>query len=107
MPDEVDLVGTPPSTAAPAAPTGHNAVPGAREHLRAFVQRIERLEEDKQAIAEDIKQVYGEAKAMGFDTKALRQVIRERKQDAAERQEFESVLDLYRAALGMIQNPDD
>ncbi|MEM6615089.1 MAG: DUF2312 domain-containing protein [Pseudomonadota bacterium] len=78
-------------------PTG-----AARDQLKAFVSRIERLEEDKQAIAEDLKQVYGEAKAMGFDTKTLRQVIRLRKKDVEERQEEEAMLDLYLQALGMI-----
>lgn len=73
----------------------------AREQLKAFVARIERLEEDKQAVAEDLKQVYGEAKAMGFDTKTLRTVVRIRKKDAAERQEEEAMLDLYMTALGM------
>ena len=74
----------------------------AREQLKAFVARIERLEEDKQAIAEDLKQVYGEAKANGFDTKVLRQVVRLRKQDTTERQEQDTIRDLYLHALGMI-----
>jgi len=70
--------------------------------LRALIERIERLEEDKKAIAEDIKEVFAEAKANGFDTKIMRQVIRVRKQDQAERQEQEALLDLYLHALGMI-----
>jgi uncharacterized protein (UPF0335 family) len=73
----------------------------ARDQLRSIVERIERLEEEKQAIADDIKEVYAEAKANGYDTKTLRAVIRIRKQDAAERQEQEALLDLYLAALGM------
>jgi uncharacterized protein (UPF0335 family) len=73
----------------------------AGDQLKAFVERIERLEEEKQAIADDIKDVYAEAKANGFDTKILRQVIRLRKQDADERAEMETLLDLYLAALGM------
>lgn len=73
----------------------------AREQLKAFVARIERLEEDKAAVAEDLKQVYGEAKAMGFDTKTLRAVIRLRRKDAAEREEEQALLDLYLQALGM------
>lgn len=77
----------------------------AAAHLRAFVERIERLEEEKKTIAEDIKAVFGEAKANGFDTKILREVIRLRKQDTAERQENEALLDLYMHALGMV--PDD
>ena len=73
----------------------------ARDHLKAFVSRIERLEEDKKAIADDIKEVYGEMKATGFDTKAVRTIVRLRKKDQAERQEEEAILDLYKAALGM------
>ena len=73
----------------------------AREQLRSIVERIERLEEEKKTISEDIKDVYGEAKANGFDTKILRQVIRIRKQDTAERQEQEALLDLYLHALGI------
>ncbi|MEP9372833.1 DUF2312 domain-containing protein [Mesorhizobium sp. KR1-2] len=69
--------------------------------LRAFIERIERLEEEKQTIADDIKDVFAEAKGTGFDTKALRTIIRLRKKDAAERQEEEAILDLYMAALGM------
>ena len=69
--------------------------------LRAFIERIERLEEEKKTIADDIKEVFAEAKGTGFDTKAMRSIIRLRKQDQAERQEQESILDLYKAALGM------
>lgn len=68
--------------------------------LRSIIERIERLEEEKKAIADDIKDVYGEAKSNGFDTKVLRQVVRIRKQDQAERQEQEALLDLYLGALG-------
>jgi uncharacterized protein (UPF0335 family) len=73
----------------------------ARDQLRAFVERIERLEEEKRTIADDIKEIYAEAKGNGFDTKVLRQVVRIRKQDASERQEQEAILDLYMHALGM------
>jgi uncharacterized protein (UPF0335 family) len=69
--------------------------------LRAFVERIERLEEDKKTVAEDIKEVYAELKGTGFDTKAVRTIIRLRKKDQAERQEEEKILDLYKNALGM------
>lgn len=69
--------------------------------LRAFVERIERLSEDKQTIADDIKDVFAEAKGSGFDTKALRTIIKLRKKDRAEREEEETILDLYKAALGM------
>jgi uncharacterized protein (UPF0335 family) len=74
--------------------------------LRAFIERIERLEEEKQALAADIRDVYAEAKANGFDPKIMRQVVRLRKQDAAERQEQEAVLDLYLHALGMVPTAD-
>lgn len=74
----------------------------ASDQIRSIVERIERLEEEKQAIADDVKEVYAEAKANGFDTKVLRQIVRIRKQDTAERQEQEALLDLYLHALGMI-----
>ncbi len=74
----------------------------ARDQLRSIVERVERLEEEKKAIADDIKEVYAEAKANGFDTKTLRTVVRLRKQEAAERQEQEAMLDLYLHALGMV-----
>ena len=73
----------------------------AGERLRSFVERIERLEEEKKALQDDIKEVYAEAKGVGFDVKILRQVIRLRKQDREERQEQEELLDIYLAALGM------
>ena len=69
--------------------------------LRAFIERIERLEEEKKTITDDIKEVYAEAKGTGFDTKAVRTIIRLRKKDQAERQEEEAIIDLYMAALGM------
>ncbi|MGH6924335.1 MAG: DUF2312 domain-containing protein [Propylenella sp.] len=69
--------------------------------LRSLVERIERLEEEKKGIADDIRDVFAEAKAQGFDTKVMRQVIRLRKKDSAERQEEEALLDLYMHALGM------
>lgn len=72
----------------------------AGEQLRQFVARIERLEEEKAALAADIREVYAEAKGNGFDTKVLRQVIRLRKMDKAEREEMQAVLDLYMEALG-------
>jgi uncharacterized protein (UPF0335 family) len=74
----------------------------ASDQLKSFVERIERLEEDKQSLLDDIKDVYAEAKGNGFDVKILRQVIRIRKQDRSEREEQEAVLDLYLQALGMI-----
>lgn len=74
----------------------------AKEKLRLIVTRIERLEEEKAGIAADVKDVYAEAKALGYDTKALRAVIRLRKIDRREREEQEQVLDLYLQALGEI-----
>ena len=74
----------------------------ARDQLRSIVERIERLEEEKAALAADIREVFAEAKGNGFDVKTLRQVIRLRKQDKAERQEQEAILDLYLHALGML-----
>lgn len=73
----------------------------AQDQIRAFIERIERLEEEKSAIAGDIKEVYAEAKGNGFDTKVLRKVIAIRKQDHAERMEQEALLELYLSALGM------
>jgi uncharacterized protein (UPF0335 family) len=70
--------------------------------LRNFVERIERLEEEKGTIAQDIKEVYAEGKASGLDTRILRRVITLRKKDAAEREEEEAVLALYMSALGMV-----
>jgi len=74
----------------------------AQEKLRQLVTRIEKLEEEKKGIGDDVKESYAEAKAMGFDTKVLRQVIRLRKQDRQEREEREQVRDLYLHALGEI-----
>jgi uncharacterized protein (UPF0335 family) len=70
-------------------------------HLKAFIERIERLEEEKKALADDIKDVYGEAKANGFDVKIIRKIVSIRKQDREKRIEEETILDLYLAALGM------
>ena len=70
--------------------------------LRSFIERIERLEEEKKTLADDVRDVYAEAKGNGFDTKIMRQVIRLRKKDANERQEEEAILDLYMHALGMV-----
>lgn len=86
--------------AASAAP--QSLTQAARERLRLIVARIEKLDEEKAAIAADIKEVYGEAKALGYDTKALRKVISLRKQDRAEREEQEMMMDLYLQALGEI-----
>lgn len=74
----------------------------AKDQLKAFVERIERLEEEKKAIADDIRDVYAEAKGNGFDVKALRTIVRLRKQDTDERREQETILETYMHALGMI-----
>ena len=74
----------------------------AKEQLKAIVERIERLEEEKKTISDDIKDVYGEAKGNGYDVKALRKIIAMRKQDANERAEQETILETYLQALGML-----
>ena len=79
----------------------------AQDQLRAFIERIERMEEEKAAIAADIREIYAEAKGNGFDTKVLRQVVRIRKQDHNERMEQEAILDLYLSALGMQAAPPE
>lgn len=82
-----------------------NTLSNSHGHLRSLIERIERLEEDKAAISADIKEVYSEAKATGFDPKIIRMVIRIRKADPAERAEQQALLDTYMAALGML--PED
>ena len=72
----------------------------AQGRLKSFLERIERLEEDKAAVMNDLKEVYAEAKGEGFDTKIMRKVIRIMKQDKAKRQEEDAILDLYLAAIG-------
>jgi uncharacterized protein (UPF0335 family) len=79
----------------------------AQDQLRAFIERIERMEEEKAAIAADIKEIYAEAKGNGFDTKILRKIVAIRKQDANERMEQEAILELYMAALGMVAAPPE
>jgi uncharacterized protein (UPF0335 family) len=73
----------------------------AKEHLKAFVERVERLEEERSALTADIREVYSEAKGQGFDAKTMRQVVRMRRLDKADFQEQEAMLDLYLSALGM------
>jgi uncharacterized protein (UPF0335 family) len=74
----------------------------AADQLKSFIERIERLEEEKAGIAGDIKEIYAEAKGNGFDTKVLRKIIALRKRDYAERKEEEAILELYMQALGMV-----
>ena len=73
----------------------------AADELRLLIERIERLEEEKKAIADDVKDVYGEAKARGYDTKAMRKIVQIRRKKKEEFQEEEAILDTYLAALGM------
>ena len=73
----------------------------AADRLRTLIERIERLEEEKAALAADIREVYAEAKADGFDAKIMRQIVRLRKLDSGDRQEQEAILDLYKSALGL------
>ncbi len=70
-------------------------------HLKSFIERIERLEEEKRAMAEDIKDVYAEAKGTGYDVKVMRKIVSMRRQDHNKRREEEEILDLYMSALGM------
>lgn len=94
----------------PRAIPGSNGGPAgfAADQLKSFVERIERLEEEKQTLADDIKDIYAEAKGTGFDTKALRHIVRLRKQDKSEREEFFALVDLYMQALGMVFSaPED
>lgn len=73
----------------------------AADHLLSYIERIERLEEEKKAIADDVKEIFAEAKGTGFDVKAMKVVLKERSMDKAELQEQEAMADLYRHALGM------
>lgn len=79
----------------------------AQDQLRAFIERIERMEEEKDAITEDIKEIYAEAKGNGFDTKILRKIVTIRRMDEHERLEQEALLELYMSALGMVDGASD
>lgn len=78
---------------------GHNGEEDDR--LRLLIERIERLEEEKSGIADDVKDVYGEAKSVGYDVKIMRQIVRLRKMSADDRHEMEAILDVYKRALGL------
>ena len=78
----------------------------AGERLRSFIPRIERLEEEKKTISDDIRDVFAEAKSNGFDPKIMRQVLKIRKMETAERQENDALLETYLAALGMLESVD-
>ena len=71
------------------------------DRLRLLIERVERLEEEKKGIADDIRDVYAEAKAVGYDAKIMRQIVRLRKMETHDRQEMEAILDTYKAALGL------
>jgi len=80
---------------------GHNSGNVAADHLRLLIERIERLEEEKKGVQDDIKDVYGEGKATGYDTKTMRAIIRLRKKDRETRMEEEALLETYKIALGL------
>lgn len=87
------------------AEIGHNSEPAtkfAKDQLKSIIERIERLSEERDTIASDIRDVYAESKGNGYDIKALRTIVRMRKQDANERSEQETIVETYQQALGMI-----
>lgn len=90
-------------TATSSAAREEASVSFAKDQLKSIVERVERLEEEKKTISEDIRDVYAEAKANGFDVKALRAIVRMRKIDPAERDEQDAILETYMAALGMLR----
>lgn len=95
---------------ADAPGAGHNSADAhgvARDQLRAFIERIERLDEEIKCLNDDKRDVYGEAKGTGFDTKIMKKVIQIRRQDKDQRMEEEAILETYLAALGMIDGPPD
>ena len=79
---------------------GHNSI--SKDQLRSIIERIEQREEEKKVVADDIKDIYSEAKGNGYDVKALRTIVRMRKQDAGERAEQDAILETYMNALGML-----
>ena len=91
-----------PDTALDQGPADAATSDSSAARLKSFIERIERLEEEKAAIAADIKDVYAEAKGTGFEVKVMRQIVRLRKMESADRQEQEELLDLYKRALGML-----
>ena len=90
-----------PATAAATATKEEPATRFAKDQLKAFIERIERLEEEKKAIADDIRDVYAEAKANGYDSKIMRMIVRLRKMESHTRQEQDALLETYRQALGL------
>lgn len=92
----------PPVAANLTSPDASNLTQAAKDKLKSIVARVERLEEDKKELAGEIKEIYGEAKSLGYDSSAIRALIREKKQDPQERAEREAILDVYRSALDML-----
>jgi uncharacterized protein (UPF0335 family) len=90
------------NTAFPEGPADAATSDSSAARLKSFIERIERLEEEKAGIAADIKEVYAEAKGTGFETKVMRQIVRLRKMEADSRREQEELLELYKRALGML-----
>lgn len=86
------------------ATIGHNSYAGSKEQLQSIIDRVEKLEEEKAATASDIRDIYSEAKGNGLDARAIRTIIKMRKQDAGEREEQEAILSLYLSALGMLSD---
>lgn len=88
----------------PTAGPGHNSGGISGERLRSFIKRIEKLNEDRDAVSEDIKEVYAEAKGTGFNTKTIRQIVRLRKIAVEKRREDNELLSLYKSAIGMLDD---
>lgn len=105
--DDDDLVGDDEGYTSDRKPRKNSTDTESHGRLRSFIERIERLEEEKATIGDDIKDVYGEAKAEGYDTKAMRTIVKMRKKDQGERKEEELVLNTYLIALGMAPLGDD
>ena len=82
------------------AGAGHNSIDD--KQLRAFIERVEHMEEEKKAVSDDIKEIYAEAKGAGYDTKTMRKIVKIRAMDKAKREEEEELLDLYMHALGLV-----
>lgn len=104
MKHKIPMLGhnNPPEDFDPDFDEPHEVGGVAGKRLQSFIERIERLSEEKQAIAEDIKEVYAELKAMGFDAKTTRKIVALRKMDAELRREQDELLDLYKSAIGMV-----
>ncbi len=98
----MSAVATASNGANPSAATKAKGEAVAAAELRQFIERIERLEEEKKAISDDVRDVFAEMKGRGYDVKAVRQILKIRKQDTAERQEQEAILEVYMQALGML-----